>query len=88
MSLRREWMRIGWLSGRLIKIDGGSYVLKAENGKEMILHVNHVTRKDDVAPGELASYVLHTLAAASDLPSKAAVRRLVAVTLSGLRPPR
>jgi AcrR family transcriptional regulator len=44
--------------------------------------------RDDVAPGELASYVLHTLAAARGLPSKAAVRRLVAVTLSGLRPPR
>ena len=40
------------VSGRLIKIDGGSYVLKAGNGKEMILHVNHVTRKDDVAPGD------------------------------------
>ena len=44
--------------------------------------------RDDVAPGELASYCLHALTAASGLPSKAAVRRLVAVTLSGLRPPR
>jgi AcrR family transcriptional regulator len=42
--------------------------------------------RDDVAPDELASYCLHALAAASSLPSKAAVRRLVAVTLSGLRP--
>jgi AcrR family transcriptional regulator len=42
----------------------------------------------DVAPDELASYCLHALAAASNLPSKAAVRRLVAVTLAGLRPPR
>ena len=40
----------------------------------------------DVAPGELASYCLHALAAASGLPSKAAVRRLVTVTLAGLRP--
>ncbi|TJV42717.1 MAG: TetR/AcrR family transcriptional regulator, partial [Mesorhizobium sp.] len=31
---------------------------------------------------------LHALAAASSLPSKAAVRRLVAVTLAGLRPLR
>lgn len=31
---------------------------------------------------------LHALTAASSLPSKAAVRRLVAVTLAGLRPPR
>ncbi|MFN2568641.1 MAG: TetR/AcrR family transcriptional regulator [Candidatus Dormibacteria bacterium] len=39
----------------------------------------------DVEPGELASYCLHALMAASTLPSKAAVRRLVAVTLDGLR---
>jgi AcrR family transcriptional regulator len=43
--------------------------------------------RDDVAPGELASYCLHALSAASSLPSKAAVRRLVAVTLTGLRRP-
>jgi AcrR family transcriptional regulator len=42
--------------------------------------------RDDVAPDELASYCLHALAAASGLPSKPAVRRLVAVTLAGLRP--
>jgi AcrR family transcriptional regulator len=43
--------------------------------------------RDDVAPEELASYCLHALTAASSLPSKAAVRRLVSVTLAGLRPP-
>ncbi len=42
----------------------------------------------DVAPDELASYCLHALTAATSLPSKAAVRRLVAVTLAGLRPAR
>ena len=41
----------------------------------------------DVPPGELAAYCLHALSAASALPSPAAVRRLVAVTLAGLRPP-
>jgi AcrR family transcriptional regulator len=41
--------------------------------------------RDDVPPDELASYCLHALAAAPDLPSKAAVRRLVTVTLAGLR---
>jgi AcrR family transcriptional regulator len=41
--------------------------------------------RDDVAPDELASYCLHALSAASTLPSKAAVRRLVRVTLAGLR---
>ena len=40
----------------------------------------------DVAPDELVSYCLHALTAASRLPSKAAARRLVAVTLGGLRP--
>jgi AcrR family transcriptional regulator len=42
--------------------------------------------RDDVAPDELAAYCLHALTAASSLPSKAAVRRLVTVTLAGLRP--
>jgi AcrR family transcriptional regulator len=43
--------------------------------------------RGDIASEELASYCLHALAAASSLPSKAAVRRLVRVTLAGLRPP-
>ena len=42
--------------------------------------------RDDVALEELASYCLYALAAASSLPSKAAVRRLVSVTLAELRP--
>jgi AcrR family transcriptional regulator len=42
--------------------------------------------RNDVAPDELATYCLHALTAASSLPSKAAVRRLVDVTLAGLRP--
>jgi AcrR family transcriptional regulator len=41
--------------------------------------------RDDVAADELTSYCLHALTAASNLPSKAAVRRLVAVILAGLR---
>jgi AcrR family transcriptional regulator len=41
----------------------------------------------DVTPSELASYCLHALQAASALPDEAAVRRLVTVTVSGLRPP-
>jgi AcrR family transcriptional regulator len=44
--------------------------------------------RDDVPPDELATYCLHALAAASSVTSKAAVRRLVTVTLAGLRPPR
>jgi len=42
--------------------------------------------RDDVAPDELAGYCLYALGAASSLPSKAAVRRLVTVTMAGLRP--
>jgi AcrR family transcriptional regulator len=44
--------------------------------------------RDDVAPDELATFCLHALTGASNLPSKAAVRRLVDVTLAGLRPSR
>ena len=40
----------------------------------------------DIAPRELATYCLHALTAAGGLPSKDAVHRLLAVTLTGLRP--
>jgi AcrR family transcriptional regulator len=43
--------------------------------------------REDVPPGELARYCLHALTAAGGLGSKAAVRRLVAVTLAGVRTP-
>ena len=42
--------------------------------------------RDDVAAEELAAFCLGALAGAGRLPSKAAVRRLVAVALDGLRP--
>ena len=42
--------------------------------------------RDDIVSSELASYCLHALAGARALPSKAAVHRLVGVTLAGLRP--
>ena len=41
--------------------------------------------RGDVTADELAAYCLHSLTAASALPSKAAVRRLVTVTRDGLR---
>jgi AcrR family transcriptional regulator len=44
--------------------------------------------RDDVAPSELTAYCLHALGAAGALSSKAAVRRLVTVTLAGLRASR
>lgn len=42
--------------------------------------------RDDVPPAELAAYCLHALGAAGSLQSEAAVRRLVALTMAGLRP--
>ena len=42
--------------------------------------------RSDIAPGELATYCLHALTGARALPSQAAVGRLVALTLAGLRP--
>ena len=41
--------------------------------------------RSDIGPEELANFCLHALAGASALPSKAAVHRLVAVTIAGLR---
>ena len=42
--------------------------------------------RSDIPAVELASYCLHATAAAARLPSEAAVRRLVTVTLAGLEP--
>jgi AcrR family transcriptional regulator len=52
--------------------------LVAEGAKEGVF-------RDDVPPYELAAYCLHALSAASGLTSKASVRRLVSVVLTGLR---
>ncbi|MGP3963893.1 TetR/AcrR family transcriptional regulator [Nonomuraea sp. 3N208] len=40
--------------------------------------------RDDVAPEELATYCLHAVSAAGELPSEDAARRLVTVILTGL----
>jgi AcrR family transcriptional regulator len=42
--------------------------------------------RDDIPPGELATYCLHALTSAGSLPSKAAVHRLITVTMAGLAP--
>lgn len=42
--------------------------------------------RDDIAPDELATYCLHALTGAATLPSRAAVHRLVDLTVAGLRP--
>ncbi|MGN9761958.1 TetR/AcrR family transcriptional regulator [Streptomyces sp. SD31] len=44
--------------------------------------------RDDIPPAELTRYCLSALAAARTLPSEAAARRLVKVTLAGVRPPQ
>jgi AcrR family transcriptional regulator len=44
--------------------------------------------RNDVPPAELATYCMNALAGAAALPSRAAVGRLVAVTMGGLRKPR
>lgn len=49
-------------------------------------HVGDI--RGDIASDELAGYCLFALAMASSLRSEAAVRRLVAVILDGLRPHR
>jgi AcrR family transcriptional regulator len=41
--------------------------------------------RGDVSPDELASYCLNSLAAARDLPSDAAIKRLVSIILTGLQ---
>ncbi len=43
--------------------------------------------RGDVPPDELASYCVHALARAGIHRSKAAIRRLVSLTIDGLRPP-
>jgi AcrR family transcriptional regulator len=73
---------------------------RGEHADRAQQHLTHIIRdllteaadtghiRGDIAPEELAGYCLSALAAANSLPSEAAVRRLVTVTLDGLRPPR
>jgi AcrR family transcriptional regulator len=73
-------------------VHGEEHVVRAQHRlREMIRElliagVDAGALRNDVGVDELASYCLHALAAAGSLPSKPAVRRLVAVTLTGLRP--
>jgi hypothetical protein len=73
-------------------LHGGSHVAQAEQhliGFLTGLLTEGVRRgevRGDVASKELATYCLYALAAAGSLPSVAAIRRLVQVTLAGVRP--
>jgi AcrR family transcriptional regulator len=82
----------GHLQDRLLAevLHKGGHVARAQRELQAMIRdlVAEAARdggiRDDVAPDELARYCLHALSAASILPSKAAVRRLVTVTLAGL----
>jgi AcrR family transcriptional regulator len=69
----------------------GDHVVHAERELTALLQelVSAAARaglvRDDVAPAELAAFCLHALSGAGSLPSEAAVRRLVPLTLAGLR---
>lgn len=76
LALLHREEHVGWAQQQLIDLIRDLLTEAAETGGV----------RDDVAPEELASYCLHALTAASGLPSEAAVRRLVTVTLDGLRP--
>jgi AcrR family transcriptional regulator len=74
-------------------LHAGAHVARAHDHLRRLVHdvlADAVTSghvRDDVAVEELVGYCLHALSAAGDFSSQTAVRRLVAVTLSGLRPP-
>jgi AcrR family transcriptional regulator len=79
--------------GLVATLHQGGHAARAENElravvSELIADAARTGQvRDDVAPDELAAYCLHALAAANSMPSKAAVHRLVGVTLAGLTPP-
>jgi AcrR family transcriptional regulator len=74
-------------------LHAGAHVAQAHDRLRRLIHdvladgvgSGHV--RDDVAVEELVDYCLHALSAARSLASPAAAKRLVAVTLAGLRPP-
>ena len=66
----------------------GAHEAQTELFRELLVAAANAGQvRDDVAPAELAAYCLNALGAAGGLPSEAAVRRLVTVTLTGLRSP-
>lgn len=68
------------------------HVARAEQELRRLIRelLTHAQRRgdvrDDLEADELVTYCLHALTAASRMPSRAAVLRLVEVTLDGLRP--
>jgi hypothetical protein len=65
----------------------GAHEAQTELFRELLVAAANAGQvRADVAPAELAAYCLHALGAAGSLPSGAAVRRLVTVTLAGVGP--
>jgi AcrR family transcriptional regulator len=68
----------------------GGHVIRAERQLQTMIRDLVIEAKkggeirQDVSPDELANYCLHALSASNRLTSKAAVRRLVSVTLGGI----
>lgn len=71
----------------------GTHITQAEHQvrdliKDLLREASEAGQvRDDVTVDDLAQYCLYALTAAATLTSKTSVRRLAAVTLSGLRPP-
>lgn len=71
----------------------GEHVARAQNQLRALIRdliVDGVASgqlRDDIAAAELATYCLHALTGAGELPSKAPVRRLVGLTLASLLRP-
>lgn len=83
-------LRIAHASELAVHLHRGEHVTRAQRRlrdfiRELLVQGAKAGElRDDIAPEELATYCLHALAAAGSLPSKAAVSRLVAVTVAGL----
>lgn len=78
-----------------VHLHSGEHVIKAQRRLQDFLRellsegAKSGELRNDIAADELASYCLHALAAAATAPTKPALRRLVAVTITGLlRPSR
>jgi len=91
-SIRHETSRHNHGTDLVALVHRGEHVTRAEHQLSYFIRDllaegakdGHI--RTDIPPDELASYCLSSLDGAGCLPSKAAVRRLVTVTMAGLRP--
>jgi AcrR family transcriptional regulator len=91
---RHDTELAAFLHGDAAFLHGDAHVTRAQHEVRAMIRTLLIEAaeagdvREDVTSDELASYCLRALTAARDLASKAAVRRLVTVTLAGLRPER